>query len=511
MDMQEFSHYIPKAIGADDMRAIELNCEALGISTSQLMENAGKSVADFIEKKFRNAKEVLLVCGTGNNGGDGFVAARLLARRYTVTVAIVGEKGAVKKEPASASLKRLEKSRSAKIIEGIDSVRMELTKGNNLIIDALFGTGFHGPMRKEVAGIVRKMNASKAEVVSIDLPSGLDSDAGEIGPTVKADYTITFYKMKKGLLKSKSAGKTVVEGIGMPLEAELLAGPGDVKRATRPLDMHWNKYSRGGSVLIVGGSTEFMGAMKMASYAANSALAALRTVSGYVTVAATKEVITAASNLSPVFVIKELNGNAGHDIKVIAATKHDAIVLGPGIPKQGIGMSLLKKIIALEKRKGNAIVIDGAMIGIIAKNKGLISENMILTPHTGEFKALTGLDLKDEALSVRVKEAERFVAKHKCTLLLKGDETVVADGKRLKIIVSKTPALATMGTGDVLCGIIASYAASHRDPFESAVAGAYVHSEAGDALFKEKGEHITATDVIDAIPKIIKEFDKNVS
>ena len=290
------------------------------------------------------------------------------------------------------------------------------------------------------------------------------------------------------------------------VEAKLLAGPADVKRATKPLDIHWNKYSRG-SVLIIGGSNEWMGAMKMASYAANNALAALRTVSGYVTVAATKEVIAAASNLSPVFIIKELNGDVEHDLKVIKSTKHDAIVLGPGIPKQGIGITLLKKVIALEKAMRNAIVIDAAMIGVIADRKQLISENMILTPHTGEFKTLTGKDLKDASLSVRVKEVKAFVAKHRCTLLLKGDETVITDGKRLKIIKSRTPALATMGTGDVLCGMIASYAASHKDPFESAVAAAYVHSEIGDALFKKKGEHLIATDVIDAIPKFIKEFD----
>jgi NAD(P)H-hydrate epimerase len=291
---------------------------------------------------------------------------------------------------------------------------------------------------------------------------------------------------------------------------QVLAGSVDVRKATKPLDMHWNKYSRG-SVLIVAGSTELMGAMKMAYYAANNAMAALRTVSGYVTVAAPKDVLIAASDISPVFVIKELDGNVEHDMEAIRSTRHDAIILGPGIPKPGIEAKLIEKIVALEKSRKNTMVIDGAMISEMAKRKALINERMILTPHTGEFKSLTGVDLKEKSLPIRVKEVEKFVNSHNCTLLLKGNETIVSDGKRLKLVVSKTPALATMGTGDVLCGIIASYAASNGDPFGSAVAGAYVNSVIGDTLFKEKGEHITAIDVIEEIPKIIKEFDKKGS
>ncbi len=294
---------------------------------------------------------------------------------------------------------------------------------------------------------------------------------------------------------------------GFPRQA--LAGKSDVRKATRPLDMHANKYSRG-SVLIVGGSIEWIGAMKMAYHAANTAIAALRTVSGYVTVAAPREVLIAASELSPVFVIKELNGDVAHDIEAIGSTRHDAIILGPGIPKKGLGAELTEKIIRLERAGKKLMVIDTPAVAVLARNRRLLGKDMILTPHTGEFKELAGIDLKNAPLPVRIREAKRFAEKHKCTLMLKGHETVVTDGRRLKVVVSRTPALATMGTGDVLCGIVASYAASNGDPFESAVAGAYVHSAIGDALFEEKGEHIIATDVIYEIPKIIKEFDKKV-
>jgi NAD(P)H-hydrate epimerase len=287
----------------------------------------------------------------------------------------------------------------------------------------------------------------------------------------------------------------------------LFASKEDVRKATADLDIQWNKYTRG-SVLIIGGSFEWKGAAEMAFYAANNALAALRTVSGYVTFAASKKMLEAASIRSSVFVLNELNGNADHDIKTIGSIRHDSLVMGPGIPKEGVSRGLLRKIISLEKKKKNMIVIDAAMIGVMANNKSLINEGMILTPHAGEFRKLTGKNLKNKSIKEKINAVKEFTSKYNCTLVLKGHETIISDGKRLKINISKTPALATMGTGDVLCGIIASYAASHKDPFESAVAGVYVHSAIGDLLFKSKGEHIIATDIIDAIPKVIKEFDK---
>ncbi len=286
----------------------------------------------------------------------------------------------------------------------------------------------------------------------------------------------------------------------------IIANDNDIRMATEPIKMHANKYSHG-RVLILGASQEWRGAALMAAYAADNALAALRTGTGFVTIAATKKLIFAAGKLSPVFVVKELKGEVITDTKEIGAIRHDVIVVGPGLEKSNISAKFLEAVAKLEKKKGNMMIIDAAALGVLKGHERLIGKNMILTPHDGEFKALTGIDLKDGKLEERINAAKAFAKQHRCTLVLKGHETIVTDGKRIKIDVSKTPALATMGTGDVLCGIIASYAASHKEPFESAVAGVHVHSIIGDELFKKKGVHITAQDVIDAIPDVLKRFD----
>ncbi|MFI5412880.1 MAG: NAD(P)H-hydrate dehydratase [Candidatus Micrarchaeales archaeon] len=290
------------------------------------------------------------------------------------------------------------------------------------------------------------------------------------------------------------------------LSKAIIANDNDIRKATMPLDMHGNKYSHG-RVLVIGGSFEWRGATTMASFAANSAIAALRTVSGFVTVAAPKDVLVNASIRSPVFVLEEMNGKVDHDIKKIDSIRHDAVVVGPGIQKKNMSSDFLKRLTQIEKRKENFMIIDAAMIGFLAEKKDMISSNMVLTPHTGEFFQLTGIDLKKKNILERIKTAKEFAAKYGCVILLKGHETIITDGKRVKVNIAKTPALATMGSGDVLCGIIASYIASHKDPFESAVAGAHLHSTIGDMLFKRKGAHIIATDIIDAIPDVLKRFD----
>lgn len=269
----------------------------------------------------------------------------------------------------------------------------------------------------------------------------------------------------------------------------------DIKAATAPTGIRSNKYSKG-SVLVVGGSNEYKGAMLMA------ALAALRTGCGYVTIAAPRRIIDIASKLSPVFVVRELNGAAEHDAKTVASVRHNVIVLGPGLDPS-TNTKFLNSVIKNEEKAKNNIIIDGAILKLVKK----FGSNMSLTPHDGEFKAMTGINLERKSFTERVKAARSFAKTHKCTLVLKGHETIIAKGNRIKVNVSKSPVLATMGTGDVLCGIIAAYAASHHDPFESAVAGVCVHSVAGAMLYKKKGLHITAQDVIDAIPDVLKRFD----
>jgi NAD(P)H-hydrate epimerase len=290
------------------------------------------------------------------------------------------------------------------------------------------------------------------------------------------------------------------------LSKSLLTTDKDIRIATRPTNMHDHKHSRG-RVLIIAGSVEWRGAALMAAYAANNALAALRTASGFVTIAAPKELIVALTGLSPVFILKELAGSSNTIKNEISLIRHDVAVIGPGIRDSNLNLDQLEKIAKMEQKEGRPVIIDAGVIGIIARRKAVITKNMILTPHDGEFKILTGLDPKGRSISTRIQMAKQFAKEHGCVIVLKGHETVVTDGKRVKVDVAKSPALATMGSGDVLCGIIASYAAQHDDNFESTVAAVRLHTTIGDFLFKEKGMHIIATDIIDTIPYVLKRFD----
>ncbi|MDE1868871.1 MAG: NAD(P)H-hydrate dehydratase [Candidatus Micrarchaeota archaeon] len=297
-----------------------------------------------------------------------------------------------------------------------------------------------------------------------------------------------------------------LKGFSAGAKRRMLTSSKDIQRATPRISMHSNKYSRG-SVLIIAGSGRYSGAMKLAASAAAEALAALRTESGYVTIAGPKRIVSSAARISPVFVIRELSGPIKKQLSIIKSIRHDAVILGPGLEPANIKLELLKGIIKMEKSSGNCLVVDGAAIRALANHRELINNCMVLTPHDGEFKALAGINLKGAALKTRISAAKKFAAEYNCILALKGHKTVITDGKRLKVNVPKSPALATMGTGDVLAGMIASYLALHKDAFEGAVAAVHAHSMIGDKLYKKKGEHITAQDVAEAIPEVLKQFD----
>jgi NAD(P)H-hydrate epimerase len=167
----------------------------------------------------------------------------------------------------------------------------------------------------------------------------------------------------------------------------------------------------------------------------------------------------------------------------------------------------LKALFDAEKKANRSVIVDGMGLRLVSKYKNLITNNMVLTPHDGEFKALSGVDTKAQSLYKRIYAALDFAKTYGCTLVLKGHDTIITDGKLLKVNRAKTPALATMGTGDVLAGIIASYAALNRNLFESAAAAVYVHAAIGDKLYAQRGIHITAQDVIAELPETMKQFD----
>jgi NAD(P)H-hydrate epimerase len=211
----------------------------------------------------------------------------------------------------------------------------------------------------------------------------------------------------------------------------------------------------------------------------------------------------------PELIVKQFAGSefSSDDIPRLAEIRHDVAVIGPGLASTGKSFGSIMEFIKSESARGKGVIIDAAAIKSISRNTSALGKDCIVTPHEGEFKFLTGINLKNKPLEKRIYAAMDFAKSYRCTIVLKGHETIITDGSLLKINVAASPALATMGTGDVLSGIIASYFAAHKNAFESAVAGVYVHSLIGDELYKEKGVHITAEDVIAKIPEVLKRFD----
>lgn len=290
-----------------------------------------------------------------------------------------------------------------------------------------------------------------------------------------------------------------------------LAGPSDLASASVPKKLYASKKENG-RVLIIGGSKTFHGAPVMASNAAMHTLAALRVGAGYVITCVPKGIVGAVRKLSPNIIVKSLKGDSINPRDLPFLKKEimpsDSVVIGPGIGRSEESLRAVAELISCAIKLKKRLVLDADAIYAIKFVKGKLGQSTILTPHDKEFMQLSGTVLNKTDLPNRSAEAVNLSKKLDSVLLLKGHETIITDGRSIKIVRSRTAALATMGTGDVLSGIIGGYAARNADCFADAVAGAYLHSRIGDMLFKEKGYHIIASDIIEKIPLILKRFDK---
>jgi len=509
-NLKWFAKHTKRSLSASEMRAVEVNTEALGVSSREMMEMAGYAVAMHVRRLFKNAKNILVVCGNGNNGGDGFVAARMLENSYRVTVALIGSNEEIRKEPAAQEFKELATANPfVSIIENAEEVMGNLCSQNDIIIDAIFGTGFHGALKHNAEIAIRKINESKKPVVAVDVPSGLDATTGNEKNAAKAKYTITFYKLKTGLLGSKKAGNIVVADIGIPLAAELFAGPGDLLKAAPKRSLESTKRDNG-RVLIIAGSVEFHGAPVLAATAAQSTLATLRVGAGYAVLYMPNTVKAIAQKISPNLIVRGFgNKNIGEgqfeDIKK-EIEKADAVAIGMGIGRAPETLEMAKKIIIYARAKGKKTVVDADAIYALNKTTKLGS-SIIVTPNDHEFEFLNGKATGKE-IEERAKQAVDLAEKISANIVLKGHISIITNGSIVKLNKAETAALATMGTGDVLSGIIAGYAATGASAFDSAVAGVYLHAHIGDSIAKIKGNHILASDIVEQIPYFIKQYDK---
>ena len=470
-----------------------------GISGLELMRRAGRAVADLAEKLASSGARIVVAAGPGQNGGDGFVAATLLAERgYLVSLGLLGASDRLTGDAAQAA-----KGWTGEIVRAED---LSFHKAD-VIIDALFGTGLARDLEGAARLAVERMNASGRPILSVDLPSGIDGDSGAVrGVAVKASRTVTFAARKPcHLLMPGRAycGPVEVADIGIrrrTLEAKggalFINGLALWDQALPRPGLSSHKYERGHTLVASGGATR-TGAARLA------ARAALRIGSGLVTVASPPEALGVNAAHLTAIMLRGCDGPEGLNT-ILQDPRFNALVLGPAL---GIHAGT-RAMVAVAVHARRSLVLDA---DALTSFEGLASElhgafrhaPTVLTPHDGEFSRLFKghPDLLDPAS--KVERARRAAAYTGAVLVLKGADTVIAapDG-RAAINENGTPYLATAGSGDTLCGLIAGLMAQDAHAFEAACAGVWIHAEAG-ARF---GPGLIAEDLAELVPGVLRDL-----
>jgi hydroxyethylthiazole kinase-like uncharacterized protein yjeF len=477
-----------------------------GVSAIDLMENAGRAVADWVAKNYPSGTRVAVVAGPGNNGGDGYVAARLLAGRGG-DVRVLRAGGAKLKGAAAQAARRW----SGPTEEATPGA----FEGAGVIIDALFGAGLDRPVDGEMAALIGAMNGAGVPVIAVDLPSGVNGTSGAVmGAAVKATDTVTFFRRKPGhlLLRGRlHCGKVHVAQIGIPdgvlehIQPRLFANVPALWAHCFPVPhLEGHKYTRGHAV-VVSGDISHTGAARLA------ARAALRAGAGLVTIASPREALAVNATASLAVMVRPVDGPAELS-QFLGDPRLNAIVLGPG---GGVGPAMRELVFAaLTGNRG--VVLDADALTSFAADPDILAKAVrargdqptIITPHHGEFNRL--INVIDEVSKVNSKhEKTKIAARYTgTTVLFKGPDTVVAspDG-RVAIADNAPPWLATAGSGDVLAGLVAGLLAQGMPAFEAVAAAVWVHGEAGTEL----GPGLIAEDLPEALPAVYRRLFSGIS
>ncbi|MDH4212551.1 MAG: NAD(P)H-hydrate dehydratase [Candidatus Thorarchaeota archaeon] len=497
------------SIKTDEMRTLEMNAAYLGVTHSYLMQIAGREVARvIIENEDIVGKSIVILCGLGGNGGDGIVAARYLDEAGArVNVYLLGHEKTISNPDTLTNwniLKNLHNIQKAILVTETDVKSCKAIGHADFIIDGLMGFGLHSKLREPLLTAVKAINKSRAIKYSIDMPTGIDSDTGEIhGDAVIADHTVSLHATKTGLtLAQNYSGTNRVVTIGIPREAAYTCGPGDLSYFSRPRKLTAKKGDSG-RILIIGGSDVYSGAPALAG------MAALRTGSDLVSILVPEPVVSAIREYSPNLMVTSLGARilqpdvVGTAIEMIS--KNDVIAFGPGLglhPETMIAVkSIVEKIIELKK----PLVLDADGLKAIAHSDVEMNPGkVVLTPHWGELKTIMNVNLgNSENIENRIDRAMDAAKQYNSVILLKGPVDVIADPSGIyKLNRTGVPAMTVGGTGDVLTGIVASLLSRHTNAFRAAAAGAFVSGMAGELAAGKLGEHIVATDCIEKIPEV---------
>jgi hydroxyethylthiazole kinase-like uncharacterized protein yjeF len=487
----------------EEMRAADEAAISSGTEASVLMERAGRAVARAVVARAggRYGRRVAVVCGKGSNGGDGFVAARAL-RRWGLAVGCWGVEGAA--ESRGAAGEQLERMKDAGV--PLRAFAADGLEDADVIVDALFGTGFHGRAEGEAAVAIDAINAASGAVVSIDVPSGVNGATGAwSGPAVAADTTVALGTEKIGTAVAPGAaraGRVEVVDIGIAVEAgdAFLVEPRDVA-ATLPRRAPDAHKRSGGSVAVLGGCEEITGAALLTARGAG------RMGAGYVTVGGTRAVSRALATtcpevLSQVVTPGEVLGPEALAEFGLVLERADALAVGPGLGRGDPQSDLLDAILSEVEIP---VIIDADGLNVLTGRTELLARRSavtVLTPHPAELARL--LDSSVGRIQCdRLGAARSAATRFRSVVLLKGWRTIVAEPSRRAVVIpTGGPELATAGTGDVLTGAVAALAASGRDAFEAAWAASYVHGLAGAAAAHRRGPGgVLAWDVAEALPE----------
>jgi ADP-dependent NAD(P)H-hydrate dehydratase / NAD(P)H-hydrate epimerase len=463
-----------RIISAEEMNALDSNCRYFGLLPLQLMENAGAALARVVMARAKG-KSIAIVAGRGNNGGDAFVAARHLVG-FDVTVYLLGRSKDIATEEAKRNWQILERL-GYDLHEVMDSKDLSLEKCD-MIIDAVFGTGVRGSVRGLEAQAIDAINSSGKPVISVDVPSGQGTNKA-----VLADATVTFHRQKPDM-----TGNIIVADIGIPQAAEFFVGEGDLwLMGRRSQESHKGDSGR---ILVIGGGP-YTGAPAL------SAMAALRAGADIVTVAAPKAAARTISCYSPNLIIQELSGDhlCPDDLTILKEqiARHDVVVMGMGLGRHAETMATLAEIIPLCKKP----VIDADALQPDLPLKGIV------TPHAGEFRRISGIDLVDLDYKERVEPLKVYAHGKSLVVLLKGKVDLISDGEVVRANTTGNPGMTVGGTGDVLAGITAAFYA-RTTALRAATAAAFVNGRAGDLVYPEKDFGMVATDVIEKIPQAMR-------
>jgi NAD(P)H-hydrate epimerase len=482
-------HNVKQELTADEMTILDINSEYRGVPRTQLMLNAGKSVADEIVKIMKKNKitkpKIAFFCHTGGNGGDGFVAANLLSKKANVDVFFTGTESSIKSKPGLANYKILNKNAKVVIKSAItakDIAKIDLLS-YDIVVDALLGTGLtHKKLREPISSAIKKINTFNKVIISIDVPSGLLKNGQQADNIIQPTYTISLHKPKLGTYTF--GGKVIKVDIGIPKETPLYTGPGHFSMLPmREKNFHKGQY---GKLLIIAGSKTYHGAPILA------AKAALAINIDLVTLVVPNSIITAVRSHDFRFIVHGyeegwLTKKTVDNIIKPLLSKVDAVLVGPGLGTEEETIEAVKYLISkLPSTIGLVIDADG----LKAINKELILQTKcVLTPHSGEFKQITNQILNstlkpEEKLKIAQKSIQAFCSK--IVWLLKGQTDIIMTTEKHIFNDTGIPELTVGGTGDILAGLTSGFLCLVDDPFIAATLSSFLIGIASEIQLNEK-------------------------